>query len=158
MLVKAFRHIGIVIVAALVAVSCGVSKVKDIAVISFGVDYIVPTSTRSADAKLKLGIDNPAMAFAVQEITGAIKYNDKVIATFVTGGMELEGKAQQIYDLPCTVTLADGTSLLDVLVIASKQSLEGLKADFDVQAALKKNGVLRAPYSFRDVDISQFKN
>ena len=158
MLVKALRHIGIVIVAALLAVSCGVSKVKDIAITSFGVSYIVPTSTRSADAKLKIGIDNPAMAFAVQEITGAIKYNDKVIATFVTGGMELEGKAQNVYDLPCTVTLTEDTSLFDILLIASKQSLEGLKADVDVVAKLYKNGVLRAPYSFRDVDISQFKN
>ena len=81
---------------------------------------------------------------------------NKPIAHFVTGSIELAPRCEQVYELPCTVTLADGASLLDVLVIASKQSLSGLKADIDVQGALKKNGVLRAPLKFRDLDLSQF--
>jgi hypothetical protein len=61
-----------------------------------------------------------------------------------------------VYELPCTVTLADGASLLDVLVIASKRSLNGLKVDVDIWGGLKKNGVIRAPLKFRDLDISKF--
>lgn len=154
---KVFRHIGIFLVAALLASSCGLSKMKEISVTSVGVAYIVPTSSRSVDAKLLLGIDNPARSFAVQEINGLIRYQDKVIAHFVTGPLELEGKTLRDYELPCSIRLDDNSSLLEVLVIASKGSLEGLKADVDIQGALKKNGVLRAPFSFRDLDISQFK-
>ena len=153
---KAFKHIGIFLVAALLACSCGMSKVKDISLTSVGISYIVPTSLRSMDGKLLLGINNPAMGFAVQEITGTVRSEDKPIANFVTGSMELAAKSEQVYELPCTVTLAEGASLLDVLVIASKGSLEGLKADIDVQGALKKNGVLRKPLKFRNIDISRF--
>ena len=153
---KAWKHIGLVFAAALLLCGCGMSKVKDIAITSVGVDYIIPTSTRSVDAKLLLGIDNPARKFAVRDISGVIRYQGKDIAHFVTGGMELEGKSAQVYQLPCSVTLADGVSILEVLVIASKGSLSGLTADVDIQAALKKNGVRRAPYHFKDLDISQF--
>ncbi|MBP3202598.1 MAG: LEA type 2 family protein [Bacteroidales bacterium] len=153
---KTFRHILLALAVVLTAASCGVSKVKDISITSMGISYIVPTSTRSMDAKLVIGIDNPARSFAVQEITGTVKYNDKPLAHFVTGTLELEGKSTQEYELPCTVTLDDGASLLDVLIIAAKRSLEGLTADIDVQAALKKNGVIRAPYKFRDLNLSQF--
>ena len=152
---KVIRQIGIFLVAALLACSCGVSKVKDIALTSVGIQYIVPTSARSMDAKLLLGIDNPSIGFAVQEVTGTIRYNDKEIAHFVTGPLQLEAKSSQTYDFPCTITLAEGASLLDVLIIASKGNLKGLKADVDVQAALKKHGVLRAPFRFRDLDLHE---
>ena len=159
MFVKAFKHIGIFLVAALLVASCGYSKVKDISVTSVGVAYIVPTSSRSVDAKLLLTIDNPAPGFAVQEVSGVIRYQEKVIAHFVTTGpMELQGKTEALYNLPCTVSLDEGSSILEVLVIASKRSLQGLKADVSIQAAIGKNGVLRAPFTFKDLDISQFKN
>lgn len=153
---KLFKHIGIFLVVALLAGSCGVSKIKDISLSSVGVAYIVPTSMRSMDGKLLLGINNPSISFAVQEVTGTIRYEDKPIAHFTTGGIELKAKTDQVYELPCTVTLAEGASLLDVLVIASKRSLKGLKADVDIWGGLKKNGVLRAPLKYRDLDISNF--
>ena len=152
---KAWKHIGIFLVAALFACSCGVSKVKDITLTSVGIQYIVPTSARSMDAKLELGINNPAMGFAVQEVTGTVRYNEKELAHFMTGPLQLEGKIEQVYELPCTVVLAEGASLLDILIVASKGNLKGLKADVDVQAALKKNGVLRAPFRFRDLDLQE---
>ncbi|MBR0286165.1 MAG: hypothetical protein IJQ96_03975 [Bacteroidales bacterium] len=152
---KAWKHIGIFLVVALVACSCDVSKVKDISLTSVGIKYIVPTSARSMDAKLELGIDNPSIAFAVQEVSGTVRYNEKELAHFVTGPVELVGKSSQMYDLPCTITLAEGASLLDVLIVASKGNLKGLKADVDVQAALKKHGVVRAPFRFRDLDLHE---
>ena len=152
---KAFRHIGIFLVAALALCSCSVSKVRDMSLTSVGIMYIVPTSARSMDAKLELGINNPAMAFAVQEVTGTVRYNDKELAHFMTGPMQLEGKTEQVYELPCTITLAEGASLLDILIVASKGNLKGLKADVDIYAALKKNGVLRAPFRFRDLDLHE---
>ena len=46
--------------------------------------------------------------------------------------------------------------MLDIMVIASQRSLKNMKADVNVQAALKKNGVLRAPFSFKDLDLYEF--
>lgn len=152
---KVIRHIGIFLVAALALCSCGVSKVKDISLTSVGIQYIVPTSTRSMDAKLQLGIDNPSISILIQEVSGTVRYQDKVLANFSAGPVQLEAKCQQVYDLPCTISLAEGASLLDVLIIASKRSLSGLKADVDVQAGLKKKGVLTAPLHFRDLDLME---
>ena len=154
---RALRISAFLLVLALtVQGCCGLSRLKDLSVTSVGVAYIVPTSTRSMDAKLLLGIDNPAMSFAVQEVSGDIRYQEKPVAHFVTAGLELQGKAEQVYELPCTVELAEGASLLDILVIASRRTLDGLKADVSVQAALKKNGALRAPLTFKDLDLSSF--
>ena len=58
---KAIRHIVWVLLAALLLCSCGVSKVKDISLSSVGISYIVPTSLRSMDGKLLLGINNPVL-------------------------------------------------------------------------------------------------
>lgn len=153
---KNLRHIGILIVAALLLSGCGVSKIKEISLTSMGIKYIVPTSSRTMDAKLILGIDNPARNISVQDIAGTIFYDQKPIANFITGNLELEGKTLQDYELPCSVTLADGVSLLDILVIAAKGSLEDLTADVDVQAALRKNGILRKPWSFKGLTFNSF--
>ncbi len=155
-LMKAIRHILLIVAVALAAASCGVSKIKDITLTSVGLQYIVPTSLRSMDAKLLLGIDNPAMGFTVTEVTGTIRYKDKPIANFSTGSLELAGKTEQVYEFPCTIVLAEGASMLDIMVIASQRSLKNMKADVNVQAALKKNGVLRAPFSFKDLDLYEF--
>lgn len=154
---RKLRHIGLlcVLAACLLASSCGVSKIKDIALTSADVQYLVPTSTRSVDCKLLLGVNNPGRRFALQEVNGDIRYQDKVLAHFVTGPVEIAGKSEQVYELPCTVRLADGVSLLEVLVISSKRNLQGLKADINLLAALRKDGVIKAPYTFSDVDLSQ---
>ena len=150
------RNIVLWVLAALLLTSCGLSKVREISVTSVGVTSIVPTSLRSLDAKLQLGINNPSIGFAVQEVTGTIKYQDKALAHFSTGGIQLEARSEQVYELPCSVVLDDNVSWLDFLPILSRGSLQGLTADVDIQAALKKNGVLRAPYRFRGLDISRF--
>ena len=73
---KVLRKIGVVLalVAGLLAVSgCAVTKIRDIRLTSVGVKYIVPTSSRSLDAVLLLGIDNPSISFTAQDVTGVVK-------------------------------------------------------------------------------------
>ena len=52
---------------------CDVAKIKDLSVTSVGVKYLVPTSSRSMDAVLLLGLDNPSISFTVQDVTGVVK-------------------------------------------------------------------------------------
>lgn len=155
---KLSRHIGLLLAVVLCLSSCGMSQVKDITVTSVDVLYVVPTSTRSIDAKVRIGIDNPARSFAVDEMKGTIRYFDKPIAHFSTGPVQLEGRCGQVYDVPCTVTLAEGASYLDVMKMAAHRSLDGVYADIDLLAALRKNGVLRRLVTIRDVEISQLKS
>lgn len=156
---KTLRRILLAAVAAvltcLMAGSCGVTKIKDIKLVSAGVKYIIPTSLRTFDARLELGVDNPAMTFNVSGIDGSIRVDEIPFATFTAGEVTVQGKQILLYELPCSITLEPGISLLDVLKLYTRGSLEGIKADINLQVA-SKNGTLKAPLSYKNLDLAEF--
>lgn len=154
---KTMRRIGLLALftAALVAVSgCDVAKIKDLSVTSVGVKYVVPTSTKSMDAVLLLGLDNPSISFTVQDVKGVIKSYDREMVHFTAGELPVQAKSVQVYEFPCSALLADKVSLLDLLAFAARRSMEGLTADVELRVSLKggKGTVL----SFKKIDLSQF--
>ena len=154
---KAFRKIGIFValVAAVLAVSgCSVAKIKDLKVTSVGVKYLVPTSSRSMDAVLLLGLDNPSITFTVDDIRGVVKYYDREMVHFTAGELPVQGKSVQVYELPCTAVLAEKVSLLDLLAIAAKRSLDGMTADVKLHVKLR-NGA-GTTLTFNGLDLSSF--
>ena len=94
-------------VMCVAAASCGVSKVKDIKINSFDVKYVTPTSARSLDAVLLVGIHNPAMKIIISGLEGTIKYGDREIAVVQAGTIPLEKKSDKVYEVPCTASLVD---------------------------------------------------
>lgn len=154
---KALRKIGVVLalVAGLLAVSgCAVTKIRDIRLTSVGVKYIVPTSSRSLDAVLLLGIDNPSISFTAQDVSGVVKQYGRELGKFTAGQLPVQAKSVQVYELPCTVALSEKVSLLDLLAIAAHRSMEGLTADVKLRVSLKggKGTVL----TFNGIDLAQF--
>ena len=133
---------------------CDVTKIKDLTVTSVGVKYIVPTSSRSMDAVLLLGLDNPSISFTVQDVSGVVKHYDRELAHFTAGELPVQARSVQVYELPCTAVLSDKVSLLDLLAIAARRSMEGLTADVKLRVSLKggKGTVL----TFNGLDLSQF--
>lgn len=142
-------------VTCLMAGSCGVSKIKDIKLVQAGVKYIIPTSLRTFDAVLELGVDNPAMTFNVSGIDGRIRVDEVPFATFTAGELRVEGKKILRYELPCSITLEPGITLLDVLKLSTRRSLDGIKADVNLKVA-SKSGALKAPLSYKDLDLAEF--
>lgn len=153
---KSFRFGMVRLLALLVLVvslsGCGLSKVKDMSITSCGFKYLVPTSTRSVDAVLLLGVDNPALQLTLSDVEGTIDQGDRALATFTTGEITLAARTEQVYELPCTVTLADGVSFLDVLSLAARRSLSGITADINLYVKLKSGAGM--PLQFKDVDLS----
>ena len=135
---------------------CDVAKIKDLSVTSVGVKYLVPTSSRSMDAVLLLGLDNPSIAFTVQDVSGVVKHYDREIARFTAGELPVQARSVQVYELPCTAVLAEKVSLLDLLAIAARRSMEGMTADVKLRVSLKggKGTVL----TFNGIDLSQFSD
>ena len=70
------------------------------------------------------------------------------------GELPVQARSDQVYELPCTATLSPGVSVLDLLVIASKKSLEGMTTDVKLDARLK-NG-MGLPLTFKKIDLQQF--
>ena len=156
---KLLRKIGLgaLLLAVLLGLwGCDVAKIKDLSVTSVGVKYLVPTSTRSMDAVLLLGLDNPSISFTVQDVSGVVKHYDREIARFTAGELPVQARSAQVYELPCTAVLSDNVSLLDLLAIAARRSMEGLTADVKLRVSLKggKGTVL----TFNGIDLSQFSD
>lgn len=154
---KVLRKIGVVLalVAGLLAVSgCAVTKIREIRLTNVGVKYIVPTSSRSLDAVLLLGIDNPSISFTAQDVSGVVKQYGRELGKFSAGQLPVQAKSVQVYELPCTVALSEKVSLLDLLAIAAHRSMEGLTADVKLRVSLKggKGTVL----TFNGIDLAQF--
>ena len=138
---------------ALTAASCGVSKIKDIKITSVDFKYITPTSSRSLDAVLLLGIDNPASAITISGLEGIVKYGEREIANVTGGELLLKKKCQDVYELPCSASLVDGVSLLSLFPILNG-SVDALSADVRLHVALK-NGP-GTDLVFNDLNILNF--
>ena len=134
---------------------CGdLRKVKDINVSSCGIKYITPTSSRSVEGVLLMGIDNPAMTFTVSDVDGTLQYYGRTLGFFTAGELPVQAHSSQVYELPCTAALAEKVSLLDIMAIGAKRSLEGLKVDVTLHVKLR-NG-MGTTLKFKDIDVSQY--
>ena len=154
---KSVRKIGLLalFVATLLAVSgCGVSKIRQIRVTSVGVKYVVPTSSRSVDGVLLLGIDNPSITFTAQDVQGVVKSYGRELARFTAGELPVQARSVQVYELPCTAALSEKVSLLDLLAFASKRSMEGMTVDVKLRVSLGRGK--GTTLTFNDIDLSQF--
>lgn len=154
---KSALHIAKVMVLAVIcmaAASCGVSKVKDIKINSFDVKYVTPTSARSLDAVLLVGIHNPAMSIVISGLEGTVKYGGKEIAVVQAGTIPLEKKSDKIYEVPCTASLVDGVSLLSLFPIFAQQNPQDLSADVNLHVALKSGP--GTDLVFNDLTIAKF--
>ena len=154
---KHLRKIGIALalMASLLAVSgCAVTKIREIRITSVGVKYIVPTSSRSLDAVLLLGIDNPSISFTAQDVSGVVKQYGRELGKFTAGQLPIQAKSVQVYELPCTVALSEKVSLLDLLAIAARRSMEGMTVDVKLRVSL--GGGKGTTLTFNGLDLSQF--
>ena len=154
---KCVRKIGLLAlaVATLLAVSgCGISKIRQIRITSVGVKYVVPTSSRSVDGVLLLGIDNPSLSFTAQDVQGVVKSYGRELARFTAGELPVQARSVQVYELPCTAALSEKVSLLDLLAFASKRSMEGMTVDVKLRVSLGRGK--GTTLTFNDIDLSQF--
>ncbi len=135
---KKYLGILIVLLACAILSGCsGLSKVKDIKVTSCGLESYSLKGLRSVDAVLAVGIDNPTFAFKVMNVSGTVKYKGEDFATYTADTMSVDKKCSKVYDVPCTATLNDGVSLMKLMQIAKKGSLEGFTTDVTATVKLK---------------------
>lgn len=144
----------LVAAVALTVSGCGIAKIRELRVTSVGVKYLVPTSSRSMDAVLLLGLDNPSINFTVEDVRGTVRYYEREMVHFTAGELPVQARSVQVYELPCTAVLADKVSLLDLLAMAARRSMEGMTVDVKLRVKLK-NGT-GTTLTFNDIDLSSF--
>jgi len=122
-------------------------------VTSCGLESYSLKGLRSIDAVLAVGIDNPALAFNVTDVSGIVKYNGEDFATYTADSISVEKKCSKVYDLPCTATLSDGVSLMRLMQIAKKGNLEGFTTD--VTATVKLKSGAGKTFRFKNIDLNK---
>ena len=143
------------ILFALVATGCGnIRKLKEIEVNSVGVKYFTPTGNRSAEAVLLLEVDNPAMGLTLSNVEGTVKLDGEPLGYFTAGELPLQGKSVQVYELPCTASLAEKVSLLRIMALVARMDLEGVTVDLKLHARLE-NGLTRT-LTYDNLELKQF--
>lgn len=139
--------------SAILSGCSGLSKVKDIKVTSCGLESYSLKGLRSIDAVLAVGIDNPTFAFTIMDVSGTVKYNGEDFATYTADTVSVEKKCSKVYDLPCTATLNDGISLMKLMQIAKKGTLEGFTTD--VSATVKLKSGAGKTFRFKNIDLNK---
>ena len=153
---KHLSHMVLILLIALSPAICGcggVEKVKDIKVTSVGVESYSFGGSRTINAVLALGIDNPTFAFKVTDLNGILKYKGEDFAFYSADTIKVDKKCSKVYDLPCSATLSDGVSLRKALQIAQGNSLEGFTTDVEAKVRLKSGA--GTTLRFKDLDIKQ---
>lgn len=148
---KQFITVLLVILAGLSLTGCATLRnIRNITVTSCSVKYLVPTSLRSLQGVLCIGIDNPAMDFTVENVAGVIRDGAKPLAYLSGEDISVAGKQAAEYDVPCKIELAPEVSFLDLLTLAAKGTLQDLKLDVEMQA---RAGKIARTLQFKDIDI-----
>ena len=114
--------------------------------------YVVPTSARTADVMLQVGVENETVGFSVTDIHGVIKMDQDSIATFTAQDVALKGKSTEVYDVPVQAELCEGVSIIRILLMVGAGETEGLSADVDARVA--KAGISKR-FSVRDKKINK---
>lgn len=113
-LIKVF----ILLLAAMLAGSCGIRKYKDIKITSFAVESITPSGLKSLDAVVEVGIDNPAPAFNIMNLEAEI-YRDSVhLAHFSAENVAVEGRCDRLYKIPVSGEIDPAVTLLNLMLLA----------------------------------------
>lgn len=136
----------------LLSSSCASSFRKKVHIQSYGVKYVVPTSARTADVMLQVGVENETVGFSVTDIHGVIKMDQDSIATFTAQDVALKGKSTEVYDVPVQAELCEGVSIIRILLMVGAGETEGLSADVDARVA--KAGISKR-FSVRNKKINK---
>ena len=132
----------------------GCAKYKQIRPVSAGIESIMPNGLRSVVVNIRTEIDNPASQVTLSDIDGQVERSGKVLGRVSLDPFILEAKTLKEYHLRATVTLDQGTTLFDVMSLASKTALEECKASVNFKVTLK--GGLSKKMSYEGIPLSRF--
>ena len=130
-----------------------VRNVKNISVSSVKVEAIAPQGLQGINVFLAIGVDNPAMQITLENINGALKYSGKVLGRVSVDPFMLQARSAEIYHLRAFVTLGEGATLKDLLMLADMTKLQ--ECMVDVSATPRLKGGLSAPINLKDIPLKK---
>ena len=91
---------------------------------------------------------------AIDRLEGMIHTAEREFARFeTTSGVQLAGKSEQVYEVPCTFSLCDGFNVLHVFALMETQNLDDLSVD--VVARVRVKGISKT-LRYSDISIKDW--
>lgn len=149
------RKVSIIVFLALAAVlftGC-VGKYKKVSVSSCELQSVVPTSLRSCNAVVAVGINNPAPSFKLKDIEATVKKNGDVFGTIVADPVAVDGKCERVYQIPLQAQLAEGIGVVQLLALYKGFNPEDFT--IDVKARADVVGKIGKNIEYNDVPLSK---
>ena len=141
----------LLVLLAILVLTAGCNKYKEIAVTSFQVESFSPKGLRAVDAVVSVGVHNPTVAFTLSDLKGTVREGDKVLATMEGGPVSVAKKSDQVYHLPCSVTLGESLSLFQVLTLLKNMDFDGCVVD--VSALVTLSNGLKKTLVYNDIPV-----
>ncbi len=148
---KRNARIFIALTAALVCLTSCMEKYRQIGITSFDVESVSPTGMKSAEARVKVGVHNPAGTVQLRDINGVLRHDSTTLVILRATDVRLAPRCDSTYTLWVTGNLAEGVSLLNVVPLLHANGLEAVTADLSARATLK-NG-LGKDIAFKDIPL-----
>lgn len=138
---------------ALIIVLCqGCTRLRDIRVVSCGVESVSIQGMRGLSAVLGVGVDNPAGTMTLSEISGRAYIQDRLLGEFSSDDVEIAGRTVSECRIPVTFTLDRDISLLGLLPLV--RSLDTGSVTVDISMKVKMKGGVSKRFRFERLPVS----
>ena len=140
---KGIRQVRLFALALMLLAATACGNFKDIKINSCKLGSVSLRGLSAVDAVLDVEIDNPAMAFTISDIDGAVITAEADTAIVIKGGpVDISRKSVKTYQVPCTATLGPAMDLMTLINTVSAGNYSGYDLDMVLTVQLK-NGISR---------------
>ncbi len=143
----------IVLVCALMASFASCVNPSKIRVLSKKIVSVSPVGLKSVKGVASVQVENGSAEFTVTDCNGTIYRNGKSLGTFTVDEVTIAAKCTETYQVTGYLTLASGTSILEVVALAGSFNISEFTVD--ISAKLKPKGAPSKTISFENVPVTE---
>ena len=149
---KLVHKLSLALLCAVALCLSGCGDIRDLEVTSVEIESIAPNGLRGVNVWLAVGIDNPAFQVGLSEIEGSLKLSGKVLGRMTMDPFTLRARSAEVYHFRTSLNIEQGVTLVEVLSLMDKETLNQCLVDVSVKATLK--GGVSKRLKFNDIPLT----
>jgi len=142
----------ILILTVIVLASCD-NSFRNVRIVSANVDSFSPEGLRSVSAVINVTANNPGKSIEITDMSVVAKYRKSELVIFSCDSVALDAQCQKTYRVPVYGQLAQGTSILSLLSLAS--DFNANEMNLDVQGTIRTGGKNKQKVKLRNIPASK---
>ena len=149
---KLVHKLSLALLCAVTLCLSGCGDIRDLEVTSVEIESIAPNGLRGVNVWLAVGIDNPAFQVGLSEIEGSLKLSGKVLGRMTMDPFTLRARSAEVYHFRTSLNIEQGVTLVEILSLMDKETLNQCLVDVSVKATLK--GGVSKRLKFNDIPLT----